>query len=69
MQLTTKLFMPLKKKSYAFSRKIKDLCWHSGISLIPYIGILKISIFPVSSHLHNKRNIRIFIFRAFPDLS
>ena len=62
--------IPLKIISIMhFSHKMKDMCWHSGISLIPYIVILKIIIFPVSSHLHNKRNIRILIFRAFPDLS
>ena len=52
-----------------FSCKLNYLWWHSGIGLIPYIVILKIIIFPIPSHLHNKKKCNDFYFQDFPNFT
>ena len=48
-----------------FSRKLKDLCWYSGSTLISLIGTLAMFQFSALPHLHNK-NYRDFHFQGFP---
>jgi len=42
---------------------------YAGIGLIPYIVILKIIIFPIPSHLHNKKKCNDFYFQDFPNFT
>ena len=70
VQLTSKLFIPHFFFSIMhFSCKLNYLWWHSGIGLIPYIVILKIIIFPIPSHLHNKKKCNDFYFQDFPNFT